>query len=121
MKNIKKYKGPLEKMTIISLTSVIIKDCVDGFWRQKCKKQLPEKFLNIDADELLSIYLYIIYNMNKDFDSIISEFDFIQNFITQATKGSIIGYYFTTITICINFILEAQTKEELGKQKKALE
>jgi hypothetical protein len=120
MKNIKKYKGPLEKLTIISLTSVIIKDCVDKFWKKNYDKELPFKFLNIEADDLLSIYLYIIYNMNMDenFDNIISEFDFIKNFVTQTTIRSIVGYYFTTANICINLIIDADEKEDLGKKKK---
>ena len=53
---------PLEKLTVLALVSVIITNSVDKYW-EKEKDNLPSKFLTIDADELMSIYLYIIYNM----------------------------------------------------------
>ena len=110
MNTIMKYKGPLEKLTIIGLTSIMITESVDEFWKNE--KNLPDKFLNIDADELMSIYLYIVYNM--DLSSIFTQLDFIDNFTTPITKQSMIGYYYTTISTCINFILEVKTKEDLG-------
>jgi len=52
---IKYYKTPLEKLTIIALESALITTSVNSFWKEQ--KNLPNNFLRIDADELLSIYL----------------------------------------------------------------
>ena len=116
MKNIRKYKGPLDKLIIIALTSVIIKDCIDKFWKEKkINIENIKKKLIIDSDQLMTIYLYIVYNLNKTFDDIFSELDFIDNFITLVTRQSIIGYYFTTVRGCVDFILKSDNKSDFIK------
>jgi len=71
--------------------------------------------LIIDSDQLMTIYLYIVYNLNKTFDDIFSELDFIDNFITLVTRQSIIGYYFTTVRGCVDFILKSDNKSDFIK------
>ena len=110
IKKIKEYNTPLDKLTVIALTSVLITDCVDNFW--KGVKNLPEKFLNIDADELISIYLYIVYNMKLN--SIYTQLDFIKHFTGDKTKKSMVGYYYTTIEGSLNYIMSANTKKDLS-------
>ena len=90
IEQIKDYKTPLEKLTIIALVSALITTSVNSFWKDQ--KNLPNNFLRIDADELLSIYLYIICNMNTD--TIYTQLDYIQNFIGLASKQSLVGYFF---------------------------
>ena len=111
MKTIVNYKVPIEKLTIIALTSIAITKCVDEYWKKE--KDLPPKFLNIDADEIMSIYLYIIYNMNLP--SIFTELDFIQHFTTDISKKSMVGYYYTTLRGCLDFIMKAETIESFVK------
>ena len=115
IQTIKDYNFPLDKLTIIALTSVIITKSVDNFWKGINIKN-PKKFLNIDADELLSIYLYIIYNINLP--SIYTELDFINYFTGSITKQSMIGYYYTTIEGCLNFIMSSKCKEDFIKINK---
>jgi hypothetical protein len=115
LKQIDTYKVPLEKLIVIALISVIITDCVDKYW-DPIRKDLSPKFLNIDADELMSIYLYITYNM--DLPSIYTELDFINYFTGSITKQSMIGYYYTTIEGCLNFIMSAKCKEDFIKINK---
>jgi hypothetical protein len=105
---IKDYNTPLDKLTIIALSSVLITDCIDDFWKDV--KDLPNKYLNIDADQLMSIYLYIVYNMNLS--SIYTQLDFINFFTGNKTKQSMVGYYYTTIEGCINFIMTVNKKED---------
>ena len=115
IQTIKDYNFPLDKLTIIALTSVIITKSVDNFWKGINIKN-PKKFLNIDADELLSIYLYIIYDINLP--SIYTELDFINYFTGSITKQSMIGYYYTTIEGCLNFIMSSKCKEDFIKINK---
>jgi len=114
IQTIKDYNTPLDKLTIIALTSVLITKCIDKFW--KGKKITQKKFLNVNADELMSIYLYIIYNMNLY--SIYTQLDFIRYFTGSITKQSIIGYYYTTIEGSLAFIMSAKTKEDLTRNLK---
>ena len=110
---IKYYKTPLEKLTIIALESALITTSVNSFWKEQ--KNLSNNFLRIDADELLSIYLYIICKMNTD--TIFTQLDYIQNFIGLASKQSLVGYFYTTVEGCIKFLISAKSKENLAYNK----
>ena len=112
LRQIDTYKVPLEKLIVIALVSVIITDSVDKFW-ESMKGELPGKFLNIDADELMSIYLYIIYQLKMP--SLYVQLDFIKYFTTNISKQSMIGYYYTALEGCLNFILNLENKESLLK------
>ena len=107
------YKTPLEKLTIIALESALITKSVNSFWKEQ--KNLPNNFLRIAADELLSIYLYIICKMNTD--TIFTQLDYIQNFIGLASKQSLVGYFYTTVEGCIKFLISAKSKENLAYNK----
>ena len=108
IKTIKYYKVPLEKLTVLALTSIKITESIDEYW-EKEKNFFPQKFFTIDADELMSIYLYIIYNMNEP--SLFTELDFVQNFTTMISKQSMVGYYYTTVNGCLNFIMNVNNKK----------
>ena len=112
LKQIDAYKVPLEKLTVIALISVIITDCIDKYW-DSLKNEIPPKFLNIDADELMCIYLYIIYQLKMP--SLYVHLDFIRYFTTPISKQSMIGYYFTALEGCLNFILKAEDKSSFLK------
>ena len=114
LKQIDTYRAPLEKLIVIALISVIITDCVDKYW-ESLKKDLPGKFLNIDADELMSIYLYIIYKLKRP--ELFVQLDFIKYFTTNQTKQSMIGYYYTALEGCLNFILSLEDKSSLLRDK----
>ena len=109
---IKDYKFPLDKLTIIAIVSAIITDCVDECWKDQ-KDKLPDNFLKIDSDELLSIYLYIICKMNTK--SIYTQLDYIQYFTGTVTKQSLIGYFYTTFEGCLKYIMSIEKKEDFTK------
>ena len=111
IQTIKDFNIPLDKLTIIALTSVLITDEVDNYWKGE---KVFKDYLTIEADDLMSIYLYIIYNM--DLPSIFTELDFIKYFTGSTTKQSMIGYYFSTIEGCLTFIMDSKTKEDLKKK-----
>ena len=68
-------------------------------------ENLDTKFLKVDADELISIYLYIIYNL--DLPSLYTQLDFIEHFTGSITKQSMIGYYFTSVVGSLEFIMSS--------------
>ena len=94
LRQIDSYKVPLEKLTVIALISVIITDCVDKYW-DSMKNNLAKKYLNIDADELMSIYLYIIYKLNMP--SLYVHLDFIKYFTTPISKWSSVRVRFSGV------------------------
>jgi len=57
LKQITKYKTPLEKMMIISSISSEISDCVNDFWSQ-FDSYTKEGFLNIEAEQLQNVFTY---------------------------------------------------------------
>ena len=114
LKHINDYKMPLEKLAIIAVVSSIIIDCVNNYWN-KVENYLDYKFLKIDADELVSIYLYIVYKLDMPY--IFIQMDFIKYFTTSATKNSIIGYYFTAVEGCLDYILDAKDKSSFSRKK----
>ena len=46
---------------------------------------------------------------------IFTELDFIDNFIINVSQQLMVGYYYTTVIGCINYILKVNNKESLGK------
>ena len=112
MDKINDYKFPFDKLTIIAIVSAIITDCVEECWKEQ-KNKLPDNFLRIDSDELLSIYLYIICKMNTE--SIYTQLDYILYFTGIVTKHSMIGYFYTTFENCLNFLMSIEKKEDFTK------
>ena len=106
------YKYPLDKLTLIAIVSAIITDCVDECWKDQ-KNKIPDNFLRIDSDELLSIYLYIVCKMKTE--SIYTQLDYIQYFTGTATKQSMVGYFYTTVEGCIKYLMSIEKKEDLAK------
>ena len=104
LNRINNYKLPLEKLVIVSYISVLIVDCIDKYWEDK-RDEIKEGFLNIDADQIMSIYLYIIYKC--DFPEIVVQLDFIKYFTTRLTKQSVFGYYYSTFEGCIRYLLKS--------------
>ena len=112
IETIKDYKTPLDKLTVIALVSALIKDCVDDCWKD-VKNIQDNKFLSIDSDALLSIYLYIIWKM--DTEIIYTHLDFIKYFTGTITKQSIIGYFCITVESSLEYIMSVNNKEDLAK------
>ena len=108
LSQIDNYQVPLEKLIIISFLSVIIVESVDKFWDGK-NADLPPDFLTISADDIMTIYLYIIYKLG--YTSIAVQMEFIKYFTTTITKQSIFGYYYSTFEGCIRF-LEQEDKNK---------
>ena len=111
LRGIKKYKTPFEKMMIIASISDQITECCTVFWKDM-EKYIKKDFLSIEGDELMTIFLYIIIKSLMPEISIFAKM--IKNFTTATTKGTMIGYYYTTLEATIIYI------EELGDTKEVI-
>ena len=108
LRQIYSYKVPLEKLIIISYLSILITQSVENYW-SNINEDIPSNFLNLDADEIMSIYLYIIYKL--DSSSILAHLEIIKHFTTNYTKQTVLGYYYSTFEGCLRYILQGDEIE----------
>ena len=117
LRSIRRYRTPFEKMMIIASISDEITECVNNFWNDM-NKYIKSTFLNIEADELMTIFLFIIIKSGMPELTIYAKM--IKNFPSSTTRGTMIGYYYTTLEASIAYIEELKDTNELVKQKEQL-
>ena len=78
------------------------------------KKYIQPSMLSIDADELMTIFMYIIYKSHMPL--LFVHADFINYFTSPTTKSTMIGYYYTTLQGCLDFLLEIDNKTKFTKE-----
>ena len=113
IKKIVDFKVPLEKLIIIASVSSLITECVNKYWKSM-EKYIQPSMLGIDADELMTIFMYIIYKCHMP--ELFVHGDFIKYFTSPTTKSTMIGYYYTTLQGCLDFLLEVKDKGEFTKE-----
>ena len=67
-------------------------------------------FLNIEADDLMKILIYIVYKSKMS--KLFVHLDFVKYFTIRETLSTMIGYYHTLLEGALNFILEKNNKNE---------
>ena len=75
---------------------------------------IQPSMLSIDADELMTIFMYIIYKSHMPI--LFVHGDFIKFFTSPTTKSTMIGYDYTTLQGCLDFLLEVKDKGEFTKE-----
>ncbi len=113
IKKIVEFKVPLEKLVIIASVSSLITQCVNKYWKNM-GRYIEPSMLSIDADELMTIFMYIIYKSNMPL--LFVHADFIKYFTSPTTKSTMIGYYYTTLQGCLDFLLEINDKGDFTKE-----
>ena len=114
LKQIKKYKTPFEKMMISASISSEITDCINDFWIN-LSDFIKNDLLNLEVDELMSIFIYII--IKSQIYDISVDCQIIKNFTTCITKASMIGYYYSTIEASVIYIQSINNEKELFKKQ----
>ena len=105
LETISKCKTPLEKMiTIASISSIII-NSIYNFWKP-IKELVKPSFLNVEADEIIKIFTYIVYTSKMS--ELVVHLDFIKFFTISSTKKTMIGYYYSILQGALQTILEAK-------------
>ena len=116
IQNLKKFKVPFEKMLLIAGISNEITHCVNEFWQNHlANADIPQNLLSINADELMTIFIYII--MKSQLAELIVHGKLIKEFTTTTTKSSMVGYYYTTIEASLIFINSVENKNEFISKK----
>ena len=108
IRSIAKNRIPIEKMMLIASISSEITECVNHFWRG-FDKYISPQYLNINADELMSLFIYAL--VQSQFPEIIIHLKIIDEFTSKTTKETMIAYYTTTMEAAIDFILREDFKK----------
>ena len=108
MHGLKHANTPFDKMMLIASMSTEIAQCVDTYWNNM-DSILPSYYLSINADEFLSLYIFVV--IKAQFPELIIHEKIIQCFTTKATKSSTVGYYNVTLNAAIEYIQNEAPKE----------
>jgi hypothetical protein len=115
LKCLDNYHSPIDKMRLISKIPDQITLSVNDYWKD-LKTVITKSLLNIDADELMSIFIFIV--IQSQFPEILIHNEIIKNFTTCSTKNSMDGYYYVTLEASILYITELKDKNILKDYKK---
>ena len=114
MKSIKKYKTPFEKILLIAAISDQIMESATSFWKDM-EQYIEKDYLFIEADEITSIFLYII--IQAQMPEILIYCKIINNFTTQFTKGFNIAYNYTLLEASVDYIRELKDINDLYEKE----
>ena len=112
IKELLKQFSPLKKLGVIIQTSRVICECVDEYWRDDTS--IAKDDLVISADQILSIFLYIVLKAKIPYLS--GHIQMVCEFGRKFIQNGSMGYYVTTIEACVEQI-EAMNPELLSKIK----
>ena len=112
LNSLKKYKAPFEKIVIIAAISDQITECATSFWSEM-EKYVKNSFLFIEADEIMTIFLYIM--IRSQMPEIIIFSKMITNFTTPNTRSFNISYNFTLLEASLEYISSLRNIKELLK------
>lgn len=115
LKSVSKYKVPFEKMMLIATISTEITECVNNYWKE-FENVITSSLLNIDADDLMTIFIYIIIKSNMS--ELLIHSKFIKEFTTSTTRSTMMGYYYTTLEASLIYILSIKDKTDLQNREK---
>lgn len=115
LKSINRYRVPFEKMILIATLASEITECVNEFWKD-FENIITSSLLNIDADELMTIFIYVVIKAHMP--ELLIHSKFIKEFTTSNSRSTMIGYYFTTLEASIIYILSVKDKESLRSKDK---
>ena len=90
LKGLKHNKTPFEKMMLIASISTEITKCVNNYWKGM-EHYINPTLLNINADELMSIFIFIV--IKSQMPELIIHKKIISDFTTKNIKQSKIIYF----------------------------
>ena len=110
LKNIKNYKTPFEKIVILAALSDQVMESVSTFW-SSMQNYVKNTFLNIEADEIMSIFVFIV--IKSQMPELFIESKIISNFTTPSTRAFNIAYNLTLMEASLETIIKMENSEEL--------
>ena len=111
-KNIEKYHNPFDKLLLTVRLSKLISEEITNFWSQVDKEDLIKNNinLNIEADDFISIFKYIIFK--SEIENIHAEIYFIESFTSNEIKLDSEWYYLSLIQVSLMQLEEMKIDNE---------
>ena len=113
LKSLNEIKTPLKKMLLIANISTEITEAINEAWADIIPQDTS--LLDINADELMAIFIYII--MRSKMPELVIHLNLIREFTTTITRNSMVGYYYTTMEAAIIYINSLKDKSDLLELK----
>lgn len=104
--------SPLKKLGVIIQTSRTLCECVDEYWKND--HNVAKEDLVISADQILSIFLFIVFKAKIPYLS--GHIQMICEFGRKIIQNGSMGYYVTTLEACVEQV-ENMDEELLSKIK----
>lgn len=101
-------------MLVIASISRQITRSINLFW-QDCLEAVSEELLNINADELMNIFVYIL--IQAQLPELVVHLQLVKSFTSSRAKSSMIGYYFVTVEAALVFLESVRCKEDVAVRK----
>ena len=95
-------------MLVVANMTQKITECITYFWRNSDKEK---SFLEIETEELYVIMTYIL--IKSDVKNLIIHLKIAEDYTTQTTKQSVVGFYYSNLEAAVLSLLDTQNKEEL--------
>lgn len=109
-KQIQTVRSPIHKLKVIVSTSRLIDQCIREFYESN--QHILQKIQHYDADQILSIFLYIIGVCQ--YADLYRDVLLIEKTIHKDTLNSASGYMLTTVKGCIYHIGTMSKQNELS-------
>lgn len=104
--------SPLKKLGVVIQTSRVLCECVDEYWKDDTTVSKDD--LVISADQILSIFLYIV--IKAKIPDLSGHVQMICEFGRKIIQNGSMGYYVTTLEACVEQV-ETMSPELLMKIK----
>ena len=114
LKSIQKYRTPFEKIILIAAISDQIMESTTSFWKNM-EPYIEKDFLFIEADEIMTIFLYII--IQSQMPELLLYCKIIKNFTTPFTKSFNIFYNYTLLEASLDYIIELEDIKEITQKE----
>ena len=106
-------KSPYKKMALIASLSTEINECIDFYWDGWDQIIPKAKFLVVNPDELLKIFIYIVVS-SQSYELFLHR-KMAQKFTFKLTQQSMIGFYNSTCDAAISYIQQNLLNDEKGR------
>jgi hypothetical protein len=118
LKDIYKYKSPIDKLLLTTKLRKSIKDEINEFWRQLPEDELNKKELRIEIeiDDYINIFEYMI--VKAGMNELIAHIDFVEIFTNDKIRKDFDDYNLQQIKVGIMQISDFEEKKDINIKNK---
>ena len=118
LKDIYKYKSPIDKLLLTTKLRKSIFDEINDFWGQLPKEELNKKELKfeIEIDDYINIFEYMI--VKGDMNELFAHIDFVEIFTNDKIRKEFDDYNLQQIKVGIMQISDSEDKKDMNIKNK---